>query len=229
MSNQTNTTLLHRRLQSCLGTRARLGYAALFDVQLGKPYFVHYTYVCAHICYMLVTTCLRIQSSWYEYVWFKIIRVSPGYLRLCSFVAIFSAPVGFSICICHWHSHKIVAQDQCMGSRSHDYFVKVNNFHCWKGKCYGGIIIPPSLTERMSEAEHLTSLAKSNKLFSAVGERPLIAPVVRWGPRGNKIRSVGERPLILQLVLTQLILTQLILTCCFGGEVRTQGQQNQIF
>ena len=116
-----------------------------------------------------------------------------------------------------------------MGSRSHDYFVKVNNFHCWKGKCYGGMIIPPSLTERMSEAEHLTSLAKSNKLFSAVGERPLIAPVVRWGPRGNKIRSVGERPLILQLVLTQLILTQLILTCCFGGEVRTQGQQNQIF
>ena len=40
-------------------------------------------------------------------------------------------------------------------------------------------MIPPSLTERMSEAEHLTSLAKSNKLFSAVGERPLIAPVVR--------------------------------------------------
>ena len=52
------------------GTRAILGYAA-FDVQLRKVYFVtthvRYTYVYAHICYMLVNTCLRIQSLRYEY------------------------------------------------------------------------------------------------------------------------------------------------------------------
>ena len=30
---------MHRRLQSCVGTRARLGYAK-FDVQLQKQYFV---------------------------------------------------------------------------------------------------------------------------------------------------------------------------------------------
>ena len=41
----------HRRLQSCVGTQARLGYAA-FDAQLRKAYFVttltvRYTYICA--------------------------------------------------------------------------------------------------------------------------------------------------------------------------------------
>ena len=42
----------HSRLQSCVGTRARLDYAA-FDAQLRKAYFVttfpRYTYVCARI------------------------------------------------------------------------------------------------------------------------------------------------------------------------------------
>jgi len=33
------TAPVHRRLQSCVGTRARLGYTA-FDAQLQKVYFV---------------------------------------------------------------------------------------------------------------------------------------------------------------------------------------------
>ena len=67
-------------LQSCVGTRARLDYAT-FDAHLRKVYFVtvHYTYVCAHICNMLVTMCLRIRSSWYEYAWFKITKAMPRY------------------------------------------------------------------------------------------------------------------------------------------------------
>ena len=41
-------TVAHRRLQSRVGTWARLGYA-VFDSQLRKAYFVTtlYTYVCA--------------------------------------------------------------------------------------------------------------------------------------------------------------------------------------
>ena len=34
-----------------------------------------------NICYMLVTTCLCVQSSWYEYAWFEIIN--PGNARVC--------------------------------------------------------------------------------------------------------------------------------------------------
>ena len=40
--------LLHRRLQSCVGTQARLGYAA-FDVQLRKAYFVTTLYAIVHL------------------------------------------------------------------------------------------------------------------------------------------------------------------------------------
>ena len=45
----------------------------------GKHYTVRYRHVCAWICYMLVTTCLRVRSSWYEYAWFEITR---AYRRL---------------------------------------------------------------------------------------------------------------------------------------------------
>ena len=63
---------LHRCLQSCVGTRARLGYWLHLMCNCGKRichYTVYYMYVCVHICYMLVTTCLCVRSSWYEYAW----------------------------------------------------------------------------------------------------------------------------------------------------------------
>ena len=34
-----------------------------------------------NICYMLLTMCLCVQSSWYEYTWFEIIN--PGNARIC--------------------------------------------------------------------------------------------------------------------------------------------------
>ena len=34
-----------------------------------------------NICYMLVTMCLYVKSSWYEYAWFEIIN--PGNARVC--------------------------------------------------------------------------------------------------------------------------------------------------
>ena len=56
----TNSSDYHRHLQSCVGTWARLGYAA-FDVQLWKAYFVTTLYaihisVCAQarVCYISV-------------------------------------------------------------------------------------------------------------------------------------------------------------------------------
>ena len=33
-----------------------------------------YVHLCMHIYNMLVTTCLHVQSSWYEYAWFKLTR-----------------------------------------------------------------------------------------------------------------------------------------------------------
>ena len=42
---------------------------------------VRYTYICARICYMLVTTCLRIQSC--EYAWFEITLAMPRYALAC--------------------------------------------------------------------------------------------------------------------------------------------------
>ena len=47
---------VHRRLQSCVGTLARVGYTA-FDVQLQKVYFVItlYAFCTSHTCYVLVT------------------------------------------------------------------------------------------------------------------------------------------------------------------------------
>ena len=71
----------HGHLQSCVGTQARLS-----DVQLRKAYFVKTLYairVCACACYMLVTACLRVRSSWYEYPWFEISQAMPGYARAC--------------------------------------------------------------------------------------------------------------------------------------------------
>ena len=46
-------------------------------------YTVHYMYVSAHICCMLVTMCLCVWSSWYEYAWFKITWVVPRSARAC--------------------------------------------------------------------------------------------------------------------------------------------------
>ena len=45
----------HRRLQSCVGTRARLGYAA-FDVQLRKRIALHCTLYT--VVYTVVCTCV---------------------------------------------------------------------------------------------------------------------------------------------------------------------------
>ena len=42
-----------------------------------------YVHPCTHICYMLVTTCIRIRSSWYEYTWFEITWAMSGYARAC--------------------------------------------------------------------------------------------------------------------------------------------------
>ena len=36
-----------------------------------------YVHLCMHML-MLVTTCLRARSSWYEYAWFKITQAMPG-------------------------------------------------------------------------------------------------------------------------------------------------------
>ena len=86
-STPTSVSLVHVLSigTCCVGTLARLGYAT-FDAQLRKPYFVTplytiHTYVCACIYYMLVTTCLCIWSSWYEYAWFKITQAMPGYAQ----------------------------------------------------------------------------------------------------------------------------------------------------
>ena len=74
----------HRCLQRCVGTQARLGYAA-FDAQLRKRILsLHCTlYICLCVpkhayAIWLVATCLRIQSLWYEYTWFEITRAMPG-------------------------------------------------------------------------------------------------------------------------------------------------------
>ena len=86
----------HRCLQSCVGTWARLGYAA-FDAQLRKRTALHrtlYTIVCIrssvygrlYTCVstlMLVwghATCLRVRSLWYEYT---TLRNNPGNARAC--------------------------------------------------------------------------------------------------------------------------------------------------
>ena len=46
-------------------------------------YTVRYMYVCACMCYTLVTTCLRVRSSWYEYTSFEIAQAMPGYAQVC--------------------------------------------------------------------------------------------------------------------------------------------------
>ena len=61
----------------------RLGCAA-FDAQLWKVYFVTiYCVLYVRICYILVATCLRVWSLWYEYAWFEITWAMPGYARAC--------------------------------------------------------------------------------------------------------------------------------------------------
>ena len=42
-------------------------------------YTVRYTYICARLCYMLVTMCLHVQSSWYEYAWSEKTRACGAY------------------------------------------------------------------------------------------------------------------------------------------------------
>ena len=63
----------HRRLQSCVGTRARLGYAT-FDAQLWKRIALHcmlYTVICTCVSMLMLVwghaACLRVRSLWYEY------------------------------------------------------------------------------------------------------------------------------------------------------------------
>ena len=77
---------LHWRLESCVNTRARLGYAT-FDAQLRKAYWLLgsklYVCLCARICYKLLITFLRVRSLWYEYARFEITRAMPGYARSC--------------------------------------------------------------------------------------------------------------------------------------------------
>ena len=61
----------HRRLQSYVGNRARLGYAA-FDVQLQKAYFV--------------TTLYPIRTSVHAYAicwWPRVFASGPGYAQAC--------------------------------------------------------------------------------------------------------------------------------------------------
>ena len=53
----------HGHLQSCVGTQARLDYVAFDAKSVSCHYTVRYTYVCEHICYMLVTMYLRVRSS----------------------------------------------------------------------------------------------------------------------------------------------------------------------
>ena len=62
----------HRHLQSCLGARARLGYAA-FNARLWKAYFVTTRYVCACVSTRMLyrgsawahATCRRVRFSWW--------------------------------------------------------------------------------------------------------------------------------------------------------------------
>ena len=68
-----STITQHRRLQSWVGTRAKLGYAA-FDVQLRKRIVTtlySYTYVCMCVSMLMLVwghaVHLRIRSLWYEY------------------------------------------------------------------------------------------------------------------------------------------------------------------
>ena len=76
----------HRRLQSCVGTQAKLGYAGLMhNCSVFWHYTTHYTYirVCVsmHMLYIGVwehATCLRIRSSWYENA-----KKNPGNARVC--------------------------------------------------------------------------------------------------------------------------------------------------
>ena len=59
--------IYHRHLQSCVGTRAKLGYAK-FDAQLQKAFFVTtlcaiwYRYVCACVNMHLQYRCLRVSG-----------------------------------------------------------------------------------------------------------------------------------------------------------------------
>ena len=85
----------HRHLQNCVGTRARLGYAA-FDAQLQKCvlslHCMLYIRLCMHkdayasyvgglgACH--VSSC--VQSLWYEYTWFT--RAMSGYAQACRHV-----------------------------------------------------------------------------------------------------------------------------------------------
>ena len=78
--------LHHRRLQSCVGTWARLGYAA-FDAQLRKRVALHctlYTVVCTCVTMLMLVwghaARLRIRSLWYEYA---MLRNNPGNARAC--------------------------------------------------------------------------------------------------------------------------------------------------
>ena len=53
--------VVHRRLQTCVGTWARLGYAA-FDAQLREAYFFHYTVCYTYVC-AYVSMCMLYRGS----------------------------------------------------------------------------------------------------------------------------------------------------------------------
>ena len=69
---------VHRHLQSCVGTRARLGYA-VFDAQLWKAYFVTTLYAIRTLCMLMPYAGDHVSSRpWYQYAWFEITPGMPG-------------------------------------------------------------------------------------------------------------------------------------------------------
>ena len=90
-----------------------------------RHYTVPYMYVCARICYTLVTTCLRVRSSWYEYAWFEITWAMPGLGSADTYVHNTSGStitLWWSIVTHSWgsshpgaHHHCCLCWDQCNG------------------------------------------------------------------------------------------------------------------
>ena len=82
----------HRRLQNRVGTQQDLATPHLMH-NCGKRILLLHCkpYVCLCVCehayaIWLVTTCLHVRFSWYEYTWFEITRAMPGYARVCRYL-----------------------------------------------------------------------------------------------------------------------------------------------
>ena len=88
---------IHRHLQSCVGTRARLGYAA-FNAQLRKHIVttrtIRYTYVWHDISTLMLVwghaACLHVRSLWYEHACFEITWAMLWYARACRRLCIYT-------------------------------------------------------------------------------------------------------------------------------------------